>query len=264
MQFGIINVPVTDMRAEPDSTSERKSQALFGTPVEVGQGRNGFVRVKLLDKYSGWSRIGQIKMVSQSDWEKYIARPKQKIKSESVIIKSGPGAATHPFRLFFGTELVITPHNGQVCFAIPGGIKTPIGTRCLLPTKERQNKTVTGKQLLTTATRFIGVPYLWGGITPYGYDCSGLVQAVYGFHGITLPRDSKDQTNVGAEVDRNELKAGDLLFFPGHVAFSCGGDEILHASASRGMVTFDSLDPKAINYRKDIDKDFLIARRPWS
>ena len=257
-------MPVTDIRADADSTSERRSQALFGTPVEAGQIRNKFVRIKLLDKYTGWIRLGHMNLVSQPEWEKYIARPKQKIKSEVVIIKSGPGVATHPFRLFFGTELVITPHNGQVCFTIPGGKQTPIGTRCLLPKEKKTPQPVTGKQLLATASRFIGVPYLWGGITPYGFDCSGLVQAVYGFHGITLSRDSIDQREEGEEISRTDLMAGDLLFFPGHVAMSCGGDEILHASAGRGMVTYDSLDPRAANYREDIARDFLIARRPWS
>jgi cell wall-associated NlpC family hydrolase len=114
---------------------------------------------------------------------------------------------------------------------------------------------------VATAVRFLGVPYLWGGITPYGFDCSGLVKTVFGFHGITLPRDSADQRSAGFDVARSSLRPGDLLFFPGHVAIICGGKEFVHASASRGMVAIDSFDPGAPNYREDLDNEFEFARR---
>jgi hypothetical protein len=261
MAYGIIKIPVTDLRARPDSTSERRSQVLFGASVEIGGTQKGFSRVTLLDKYTGWCRDGHIHKLNEAKWRKYVARSKQKVKSEIVVIKSGLGIATYPFRLFFGTELIIRSHKGDIHFELPGGIRARISTRCLNLGGQKDKSPVIGKKLVTTAARFIGVPYLWGGITPLGFDCSGLVQMVYGFHGIILPRDSKDQMKVGSKVDRTNLVAGDLLFFPGHVAISCGGSKILHASAGRGMVTYDSLDPEAPDYREDLDRDFLFARR---
>jgi len=262
MPYGIVNIPVTDLRAGPDSTLERRSQLLFGMAVEIGQGRGKFSRVTLLDKYTGWCRTGHISQVSLEIWEKYIARPKQRVKAEAVFIKSGPGVPTYPFRLFFNTELIIKPHNGQVHFELPGGqIRAPISIHSLLSVDKKNKLEITGKKIVATAARFLGTPYLWGGLTPFGYDCSGLVQMVFGFYGIKLPRDSKDQRNEGVPVERAELQPGDLIFSPGHVAISCGGNEILHASAGRGMVAFDSLDPKAQNYREDLDKDYEFARR---
>jgi hypothetical protein len=262
MLYGIINVPVTDLRARSESTSERVSQALFGTPVQVGKSQKGFTRVILPDNYTGWARTGHIQQVNRGLWQKYTGQSKRKVRAESVLIKSGPGIQTYPFRLFFGTELVVRPHNGQVHFELPGGkIRAPIGASCLRPGAKKKEPVVTGKRIIATASRFIGVPYLWGGITPCGFDCSGLAQIVYGYHGIKLPRDSRAQRDEGTEVNRNELRAGDLLFFPGHVAVSCGGTKILHASASRGMVTFDSLDPEDSSYRDDLERDYLVARR---
>lgn len=262
MSYGIINVPVTDLRAEPDSASERRSQLLFGMAVEIGRSRGEFSLVSLPDKYSGWCRSGHIITVAFEIWEKYVARPKQKVRAEAVTIKGGPGVLTYPFRLFFNTELVIRPHNGQVHFELPGGmVRAPISTHYLLTIDKKKKLEVTGKKIVTTAARFLGTPYLWGGLTPFGYDCSGLVQMVFGFYGIRLPRDSKDQRKEGVPVERSALQPGDLVFSPGHVAISCGGSEILHASAGRGMVAFDSLDPKAPNYREDLDKDYEFARR---
>jgi cell wall-associated NlpC family hydrolase len=262
MLHGIISVPVTDLRTKPDENSERVSQALFGTPVEIGEVQKKFMQIALPDKYSGWCRTGHIHQVSFALWRKYVAAPKHVVKAESVLIKGAKGAAAYPYRLYFGTELALVQHNGEACFELPpGDNRAPISMRCLIARDEKKTRAVSGKTIVRTALRFLGVPYLWGGISPAGYDCSGLVQMVFRFHGIELPRDSIKQREEGQEVKRDELKAGDLLFFPGHVALSGGGDMIIHAAASRGMVTVESLDPKAPTYRADLDKEFLIARR---
>lgn len=262
MLHGIIKVPVTDLRAEPDAKSERVNQALFGTAVEIGEVRKDFTQVALPDKYAGWCRTGHIDQVSFALWRKYTAQPKHTVKAEIVVIRSGPGTATFPFRLYFGTRLIITQYNGETYFELPRGVvKAPISTRCLQPPPKEPRSGTTGPKVLATAMRFIGVPYLWGGISPMGFDCSGLVQTVFRFHNVALPRDSKEQQKVGFAVERGQLQPADLLFFPGHVAMSCGGAAIVHASAGRGMVTVDSLDASDSNYREDLDKEFLFARR---
>jgi cell wall-associated NlpC family hydrolase len=109
-----------------------------------------------------------------------------------------------------------------------------------------------GESVVRTARRWLGVPYLWGGVTSCGVDCSGLVQAAYWLHGVALPRDSDMQMRVGAEVEVGRpnggsgLRAGDLLFFAegdrvNHVALSLGGSRIIHASATNGGVATNDL-----------------------
>jgi hypothetical protein len=262
MLHGIIRVPITDLRAGPDSDSERRSQILFGTPVEIGRLQKRFSRVGLPGKYGGWCRTGHIEHVSFALWRKYVAAPKYRVKAESIRIKGAPEQVLFPFRLFFGTELVIVRSGKNTFFELPSAsVRAPINTRYLAAPISGSGGHVGGRRIVATAKRFLGVPYLWGGLSPLGFDCSGLVQSVFGFHGITLPRDSKDQRTVGFAVDRSHLKPGDLLFSPGHVAISCGGGAFIHASASRGMVAIDSFDSSARNYRRDIDNDFEFARR---
>lgn len=262
MLHGIITVPITDLWAESDSQSERRSQALFGTPVVVEEVQKTFSRIALTDNYTGWCRTQHIDHVAFALWEKYRAEPKYKVRAESVIIRSSPARMLYPFRLLFGTELVITESAGKHYFELPrGSVRAPINMRYLAEPGHHERSSVTGKKIVALASRFLGAPYLWGGISPMGFDCSGLVQAAYGFYDIRLPRDSKDQRGEGFAVERDALHPGDLLFFPGHVAISCGGKEFIHATASRGMVAIDSFDPSQPNYREDLDHEFEFARR---
>ena len=99
---------------------------------------------------------------------------------------------------------------------------------------------------LETASRFLGVPYLWGGRGPLGLDCSALVQLALWRAGIEAPRDSDQQARqIGAAVDGfgepSALAAGDLVFFPGHVGFVLDGSRFLHANAFRMAVTVEAL-----------------------
>jgi hypothetical protein len=110
----------------------------------------------------------------------------------------------------------------------------------------------------------IGTPYLWGGRSTYGFDCSGLVQLALEFFGKRLPRDSADQAVKGRLVrDMTKLKPYDLVFFKRngaivHVAIHLGGMKILHAS---GQVRLESLDAKSVQYRSDLFDMYSHARR---
>ena len=102
-------------------------------------------------------------------------------------------------------------------------------------------------QLMAVAKKYIGVTYVWGGTTPKGFDCSGLVQYVFKAHGITLPRTSKEQWTVGTAISKSQLKVGDLVFFANtyttgvsHVGIYVGNNQFIHASSSQG-VTISSL-----------------------
>jgi gamma-D-glutamyl-L-lysine dipeptidyl-peptidase len=126
------------------------------------------------------------------------------------------------------------------------------------------------EEVCASASRWLGVPYLWGGVTMGGVDCSGFVQALYRMHGCVIPRDSDQQSRWGEPVEPGEsfehLRAGDLLFFaeePGrctHVAMSTGGSRIIHSSLGNGGVARNDLAGRR-SYERELRRIFLWARR---
>ena len=100
---------------------------------------------------------------------------------------------------------------------------------------------VDAENIIATAKKYMGVPYVWGGTTPAGFDCSGFVQYVYRQHGITLPRTSAQQYTAGKSVKKSELKPGDLVFFAtdytkvNHLGIYIGNGQFIHASSSKGV-----------------------------
>ena len=120
--------------------------------------------------------------------------------------------------------------------AVPSSVETPAGSA-----------PVAAPRVLATALSLRGTPYRNGGSDPSGFDCSGFVQWVFAQHGTQLPREVRDQVRAGENVDRDELRPGDLVFFEtvsrgaSHVGIALGGDEFVHAPSSRGVVRVERL-----------------------
>lgn len=106
--------------------------------------------------------------------------------------------------------------------------------------------------VVAIAKDYIGVPYKWGGTTPKGFDCSGFTQYVFRKAGVSLPRTSSAQGKVGTKVSRSELRAGDLVMFPGHVGIYIGSGKFIHSPSPGKSVRIDDLSTR---------KNFLYGRR---
>jgi cell wall-associated NlpC family hydrolase len=150
------------------------------------------------------------------------------------------GAVPRPFPMPAGA-----PVPGTVASPVPGTDPgTVSGTGSATPGLRRP---FDGYALTGTALSLRGIPYRNGGTDPNGFDCSGFTQYVFAQHGISIPRDVREQFRVGTSVQPDQLVAGDLLFFattdPGasHVGISIGGDEFVHAPSSTGVVRVERL-----------------------
>ena len=108
--------------------------------------------------------------------------------------------------------------------------------------------------IVATARQFLGVPYVSGGSTPSGFDCSGFTQYVYRLHGINIPRTSGDQASVGAHIPKSQLQAGDIVAFSGHVGIYVGNGNIIHASSSKRQIHIGPM--KYVS-------EFIGGRRPY-
>ena len=129
-----------------------------------------------------------------------------------------------------------------------GGRSSPSGSRRRIP--ESPPPSAAASRVLRTASDYVGVPYVWGGNTPKGFDCSGFTKYVFAKYGVTLPRTSREQVRAGSGVaaDFRALRPGDLMLFaePGgaisHVAIYVGNGRIIHASSSNGGVGYTDLN----------------------
>ncbi len=123
---------------------------------------------------------------------------------------------------------------------LPAADTAPAAAKPAPPAKPP--KPPTGKDIVATAKKYLGVPYKYGGASPKGFDCSGFVMFVYNEHGKKLPRSADKQYKVGKAVKTKNLALGDLVFFTttekgaSHVGIFVGGSKFIHSSSSRGVI----------------------------
>ncbi len=221
-----VRPPVADLLAEPDPRAERISQLTCFTPCEVLEGKGDFLFVRGPDGYRGWIR------------ESYLfpgpaPEPTFKVAWPIVPVKDS-NTGEEIFRLCLDTRFAGEAFEGGIKLRLPTGAVGSIPKGAVRSASWRG----TVRDILVLSLSLRGTPYLWGGTTPFGFDCSGLVQRLFHFVlNLWLPRDSADQARVGDPVEcLSDLQPGDLLFFPGHVALYLGDGAVLHASAREGMV----------------------------
>jgi cell wall-associated NlpC family hydrolase len=274
---------VTDLRGEPDNHAERLSQVLMGEGMRILERGESWDRVRLeRDGYHGWVHQEAIHPCTREDFRAYAASCQARVLAELLLAQLEPtaGEGSVAGKLPFGVRLPVTRkdrRHSQV--RLPDGRTWWVESAGLLPVELWPTPTSAGIAFtLALFKRMVGTPYLWGGRTPYGFDCSGLSSAFWDFLGITLPRDSHQQFETGEPV-QGELLPGDLLFFGSveqdpsgtetalrdhsvtHVAISLGGDEVLHANGTDWGVSLNSLHPASQHYRAWLREKFVGARR---
>jgi hypothetical protein len=243
----LVRAAIAQVYRRPTMNSTILSQYPMGARLTLLNRRGRFWRVRGEDGHVGWVHTGYL-VRGELEW----ALAWERAEGGDPVVSLGAAVqddAEHIFaRLPWGAR-VLQPTPGRIL--LPDGRSGTVAEGELVPADRLWDRfPPRGESVTRTARRWVGAPYLWGGVTPLGVDCSGLVQSVYWIHGVAVPRDSDMQAEVGdaveARSDWSGLVAGDLLFFAehgrvNHVAMSLGGAQIIHASASNGGVAFNDL-----------------------
>lgn len=253
-----ININVADIRREPQYHTERTSQALFNEPVDVLEEKEGYCRVRMWDQYEGW--IADQFLTEHDGFDDQ--RPYTVVSNLASAFDKPDPASRRLTSIPYGCQLfgvligeffkVSSERYGDI-YVNRSDLSGPVDIN--VKYNSRTN------DLEMEAEKFLGAPYLWGGRTYFGIDCSGFVQIIMKRYGISLPRDTKDQIQCGKNVKREEIKAGDLLFFPRHVTLAVSRSLMIHSSLSNGGVAYNSFDPESSVYSKYLDESFKTARR---
>lgn len=276
--WALVNRSVADVRREPRSGSEQLTQLLIGEAVRILDERDNWVLIRMeRDGYLGWGRPNALHRCDPSAVRKYQAAAKWLIAAPLTPAFDRPSrSATMIGQLPFGARLPVVDETGQfVWLHLPDGRVWWVKRADVLPKAKRPRPNRSGMAVaLDHIRRLVGTPYLWGGCSPFGYDCSGLAQAFYSFMGVSIPRDADQQFRAGTPVTSTP-QPGDLLFFGGafmygeedkrggvtHVAISLGGDEIIHANGTTWNIAYNSLDPASPIYRAWLKEHLVGVRR---
>ncbi|UCC44339.1 MAG: C40 family peptidase [Candidatus Zixiibacteriota bacterium] len=262
MPYAFVTTSVLDLWDRAQLNSERVNQALFGEVVEVlGTGR-AFTKISKSDGYTGWVYSNFLRSVTRGKAVTYNRRLNHIVTHRAARLLASTGRPVDPYLVYYGTRVWVSSQPSDLSrIVLPDGSVGYVKSGVIRPMNKARSSLVTGSMLVNEARRFLGTPYLWGGLTPAGFDCSGLVQAVCARYGLEIPRDTREQIQAGFNVNRQEVKTGDLLFFKRHVGFALSRDRIVHSSAARGGVRVESLTPGTRAYREDLDKSYVTARR---
>ena len=274
--YGLVEVSVCNIRYSPKHAGEMASQALMGTPVRIlEKDDNGWLLIQTPDQYISWVDRGAITMMNKEQMERWKSAPKM------IYIRAYGGAYSEANEesatvsdMVAGCILEILEEQTDFY-----KVQFPDQRQGYISKREANNYnqwlsglTISEENLVKTSKRLMGVPYLWGGTSFKGVDCSGFTKTVYYLNGIVLPRDASQQVSIGETIDKsgnwNELKAGDLLFFGEkredgservvHVAMWLGNGEFIHAS---DKVRVSSMILTAPNYDDYNAKRYLRAKR---
>ncbi len=240
--FGICNLANIPLRFEPSDRSEIVSQVLFGEHFEVLETQQQWAKIRLqYDRYEGWIDSKQYQKISENDYRQ-LSEDAIVLNADLVEYITAPNSLLMPIPLGASLSFLNHPEINTTNFEFEGLRVSGI--------KPKPN-------LVQTAFLYLNAPYLWGGKTPFGIDCSGFTQMVYKLNGYHLLRDASQQATQGDALSFiEESEPGDLAFFDNeegriiHVGIIMEDNYIIHAS---GKVRIDRLDHLGI-YNAEANK----------
>ena len=275
---GIVKVSVGNVRSNPAHAAELGTQVMMGMVVKVLKKQGGWYYIQCPDQYLGWLEGAAMHLTTRAAADAWQNAPSVIMTAYFGVVRTRPDTASLPVSdavpgVLFKAGVV----QGQWrAVETPDGRKGYIERRLVSDYATwKATRSLTAESVEAAAKRFIGVPYLWGGTSPKGMDCSGFTKTVFRLNGLELNRDANQQAQMGIDVstgdDMKQLAKGDLLFFGQqatadrperitHVGIFLQDRQIIHTPGGSG-VRIDSFDPAAPNYNDGLVKSMVRARR---
>ncbi|MEN2281995.1 C40 family peptidase [Algoriphagus sp. SE2] len=271
----LVTISVANIRSNPRHSAELATQALMGTPLNVLKQSDGWFLVQTPDGYLSWVDRAGIQLLSPEELEDWHGKPKVVYTELTGHVWSSPKQEEMVSDLVAGDILTLEDEEGiYLKVALPDGRLGYIPSRSSMLFEDWiATRSTSPEKLISTAKQMMGVPYLWGGTSIKGVDCSGFTKTIYFLNGKIIPRDASQQVNEGEEIDTEKnwekLEVGDLLFFGEkateekkervvHVGMWIGNGEFIH---SRGRVRISSFDPSSPNYDEYELNRYLRTKR---
>jgi cell wall-associated NlpC family hydrolase len=273
---GIVRLSVCNIRSEARHSAELSTQATLGTPLNVYKKQDDWYLVQTPDGYLGWLDEAGFTLMDESELQAWNHQEKVVFLSDFGMAYAKPDVASAPVSdLLAGNILAAQDRQGGfVQIQFPDGRQGYVPEAQLMSYDAWLDRPAPdAAQILATAERLLGRPYLWGGTSGKAMDCSGFTKTVFFLNGLMLPRDASQQVHSGVAVEADtslqQLKPGDFLFFGRaataekpekitHVAIYKGDGEMIHAA---GMVKVESLRPDAPNFAPERLMTFVKAKR---
>ncbi len=257
----LVRVSVAPMREVPKHAAEMVDQVVMGTAVKVLKEEGGWSLIQTPYRYLGWVERGMLVRLAPGEVEAWTANPAlARFSSLYGTIWSQPDEQAPVSDIVLSCLVRTGPSQGGLTSVVlPDGRTGFVDSEDLLPVKSLHRVKSSASEIVRLALQLRGIPYLWGGNSTKGFDCSGLTQTVFRMNDIQLPRDADQQATQGTAVqpaaDFSNLKPGDLLFFGKdhitHVGISLGGPRFIHESVDVHIKSLREQDQEFDPGRRD-------------